>query len=185
MGTLRLRTATAADLPFIMETERLPANRPVLGMFEEAQHLDHLADPGWAYLLGVEDVDINPPRQGAREDEPRTPVMRERPAGFALVADLAERNGNVCLRRFAAAEAGRGIGSALLPRVLDWVFSRPASHRFWMRLTIDNHPARRLYEKCGFKLEGVQRQAALRDDGSRVDMLLMSILRLEWPLSIT
>lgn len=149
-----LRCATADDIPFIMQTERLPGYDLVVGRFEEAEHHARIADPAWAYLVGDD--------------------------GFAILNDLDNRDGNVCLKRFAVTERGRGLGSRLMPLVVDWSFTHTPVHRLWLNLIEGNEAAWRLYERSGFLKEGVRREAAVLPDGRRSNMIMMSILRPEW-----
>lgn len=161
MVGVTVRRAEAGDIAFIMETERLPGNERFLSFYEENEHHAHLEDAGWLYLVGVDD--------------------QAKHTGFALIKDLDDRGGNINLKRFAVAKPGQGAGRALLPDVLDVVFSSTAAHRFWLTLARDNIGAQRLYSKCGFQQEGVKRESGLRPDGTRIDLIMMSILRAEWP----
>jgi RimJ/RimL family protein N-acetyltransferase len=152
---LSLRRATEDDIPFIMETERLPGYEKTVGRFEEDEHLAHLADPAWLYLVQPE-------------------------MGLALLHGLGSRDGNLCLRRFIVTKTSAGIGSSLLPLVLDHVFQETPTHRLWLHHVRENATAARLYARFGFLHEGIEREAGLRPDGSRFDLINLSILRPEW-----
>ncbi len=52
-------------------------------------------------------------------------------------------------------------------------------HRIQLEVYGNNHRARRVYEKVGFVVEGVRRDAALRE-GEWTDEVLMSLLDHEW-----
>ena len=52
-------------------------------------------------------------------------------------------------------------------------------HRIELAAYGHNHRALRVYEKVGFVVEGVRREAALRD-GEWADEVLMAILDHEW-----
>ncbi|TPP10631.1 GNAT family N-acetyltransferase [Rhizobium glycinendophyticum] len=155
MPALGLRRATEADIPFIMETERLPGYELTVGRFEEDEHSNHLADPAWLYLVHPE-------------------------MGLALLHGVGGREGNLCLRRFIVTKTSNGFGSALLPLVLSHVFNETSTHRLWLHHVKDNTKAARLYARFGFLHEGVEREAGLRPDGSRFDLVNLSILRPEW-----
>jgi RimJ/RimL family protein N-acetyltransferase len=152
---LTLRRATQDDIPFIMTTERLPGYEQTVGRFEEDEHRRHLADPAWLYLVQAE-------------------------MGLALLHGIGNRDGNLCLRRFIVTKTSSGFGSALLPVVLDHVFEETATHRLWLHHVKDNTKAARLYARFGFLHEGVEREAGLRPDGSRFDLVNLSLLRPEW-----
>jgi diamine N-acetyltransferase len=155
-----LRSATPADIPFIMETERRPGNLDRVGRWSEAEHATSLASPDHAYFIGLD------------EDA--------RPAGFAMLQDLRDKNGNLLFRRLAVSEPGGGHGRRLFQGVTDWVFRETAAHRLWLVVYRHNETAYRLYRSCGFVEEGVAREARLLSDGSRVDALTLSLLRPEW-----
>jgi RimJ/RimL family protein N-acetyltransferase len=150
-----LRRATEADIPFIMETERLPGYEQTVGRFEEDEHRSHLADTAWLYLVHPE-------------------------MGLALLHGTDSRDGNLCLRRFIVTKTSSGLGSALLPLVLDYVFAETSAHRLWLHHVKENTKAARLYARFGFQHEGIEREAGLRPDGSRFDLVNLSILRPEW-----
>ncbi|HBQ94277.1 MAG TPA: GNAT family N-acetyltransferase, partial [Sulfobacillus sp.] len=54
---------------------------------------------------------------------------------------------------------GQGIGTALLSAGLAWARQSPTVHRVQLEVYADNRPARHLYEKFGFTIEGRKRHA--------------------------
>ncbi|MEU5120397.1 GNAT family protein [Streptomyces asoensis] len=74
---------------------------------------------------------------------------------------------------------GRGLGTEATRLIVGHGFERLGLHRVQLELYGDNARARRVYEKAGFVVEGVRREAALRD-GVWVDEVLMGILDREW-----
>ena len=155
MDGVSLRKAGAADIPYIMATERLPGYEQVLGRFAEERHLRLISDPTWSYHVadGI---------------------------GFVIFNELDDRDGNYSLKRFAVERMSSGLGSILMPLALDWLFSNTAAHRLWLHHIDGNEAAHRLYAKFSFQQEGRKREAVARADGSRADLVLMSILRPEW-----
>ncbi|MFF3498248.1 GNAT family N-acetyltransferase [Streptomyces sp. NPDC003247] len=73
----------------------------------------------------------------------------------------------------------RGIGTEATRLVVGYGFERLGLHRIQLEVYGDNARARRVYEKAGFVVEGVRREAALRD-GVWVDEVLMALLDREW-----
>jgi len=67
---------------------------------------------------------------------------------------------------------GRGLGEALLEAAAAEAVRRGA-RRLTLRVLAPNAPARRLYERCGFVVEGVLR-GEFRLDGEDVDDVLMA-----------
>ncbi|KPF41986.1 GNAT family N-acetyltransferase [Rhizobium sp. AAP43] len=155
MPALTLRRATEADVPFIMETERLPGYERTVGRFEAHEHEQHLADPDWLYLVA----------DGS---------------GLAIMHGLNNRDGNLCMRRFMVSRQFCGIGTVLLPAVVRTVFEETQTHRLWLHYVRENEIAARLYARHGFQIEGVDREAGVRPDGSRFDLINASLLRPEW-----
>ncbi len=74
---------------------------------------------------------------------------------------------------------GKGYGTEALQLFLRYAFCEMNLRRVSLNVFGYNPRAIRSYEKCGFKIEGRQRQALLRD-GQRWDMIYMGILREEW-----
>jgi len=71
---------------------------------------------------------------------------------------------------------GRGYGTEMTRLVLDHAFDTVGLHRVELEVYSHNPRALRVYEKCGFRLEGRRRDALLWD-GVRYDALLMAVLR--------
>ena len=159
-SSIRLRPAGPEDIAFIMATERMPGFEKLVGRWSEDAHRTALAAAGHAYLLGID-------------------AAGER-AGFAIVRDLDDAHGNVCLKRIAVTAPGRGIGGAFAGALVRWAFTQSAAHRLWLDVMAHNARARHVYSSHGFVEEGVMRGAYLGADGGRVDLVLMSLLRPDW-----
>lgn len=74
---------------------------------------------------------------------------------------------------------GKGVGTWSVRWMLRHAFADQGLHRVELSVLADNAAAIRLYEKCGFSLEGTRREACYKQ-GKWVDMLSMSILDREW-----
>ncbi|MFC3382662.1 GNAT family N-acetyltransferase [Couchioplanes azureus] len=74
---------------------------------------------------------------------------------------------------------GRGLGTEATTLVLHYAFTTLSLHRVSLEVYAFNPRARRVYEKAGFKPEGVRRDAFVFD-GERVDSIVMSALATEW-----
>lgn len=68
---------------------------------------------------------------------------------------------------------GRGVGRALVEAAVDLARERGA-RRLTLRVLAHNRPARRLYERCGFAVEGVLR-GEFHLDGADVDDVQMAL----------
>lgn len=74
---------------------------------------------------------------------------------------------------------GQGNGKEALKLTIEFGFEELNFHRIYLTVLEYNEPAIKLYEKLGFKREGVYREFIHRD-GKRYDMYLYGILRPEW-----
>jgi len=74
---------------------------------------------------------------------------------------------------------GKGYGTDAMFALLDFGFGNLRLNRLWLEVYDFNERARRSYEKCGFVLEGTERQAIFKR-GRFHDVHLMGILRDEW-----
>lgn len=119
-----------------------------------------------------------------------------RPAGLIIATPEGEALGLVVLRAERleargvelslligdAERWGQGLGTDAVQTVLDACFGGWNLHRVWLRSEAWNVRAHRLYEHCGFQLEGTLRQAAFLD-GRYEDVLLFGQLAGEWAAS--
>lgn len=74
---------------------------------------------------------------------------------------------------------GQGFGSEATRMTLDYAFGTLNLNRVWLQVYASHAPAIRVYEKAGFRKEGVQRAQHFLD-GHYEDGVLMGILRSEW-----
>jgi diamine N-acetyltransferase len=155
---LELTGATAADIPFIVATERLPGYEELVGRWTETEHRVALAREHYAYFI-------------ARVDS--------QPIGFAIVRDWASRESVTCIKRIAVVQPGQGAGRALLTQLVGRIFRETEAYRIWLGLFPDNGRAQRAYEAVGFKAEGLARGNAFFGGVYR-DELIMALLRPEW-----
>lgn len=98
-----------------------------------------------------------------------------------VVLNELDVNNNSCSFRIALGATGqdRGFGTEATRLVLGHAFDRVGLHRISLEVYAFNPRARRVYEKVGFRPEGVLRDALLWE-GERYDAHVMSILAPEW-----
>jgi RimJ/RimL family protein N-acetyltransferase len=159
---LQLIRATAADIPFVMATERLEGYERLVGRADDAWHRAALGDARIACFVG----------QIAGES-----------IGFAILTDWASARQVTHLKRFAVVRPDQGLGRLLLRAVAEAVFTQTRAYRLSLGLFPENVRARRAYEAVGFQVEGVSRGSALFDGVNR-DELVMALLRPEWSASV-
>jgi RimJ/RimL family protein N-acetyltransferase len=155
---VELRRASAADIPFIMWTERLEGYEALVGRWDEDRHLAALADQRYALFIAEADG---------------------RPAGFAILRDWASPERVTLVKRVAVAQPGRGLGTSMMRAVVDAAFLETDAHRLWIGCFPDNLRARRAYEAVGFAAEGVSRGSAFFH-GEHRDELVLALLRPQW-----
>jgi RimJ/RimL family protein N-acetyltransferase len=153
-----LRRATSADLPFLLGLERRYSALGFVGTDSESLHNERMASSGASYLI-VEDSG--------------------RPAGFVILCGLDSVNRCVELKRIMVDPPGKGVGSAVLRRILTMVFDEFSAHRIWLDVYEDNQRARSVYRTLGFVEEGTLREC-IHDGGRFRSLVVMSILEPEY-----
>lgn len=76
-------------------------------------------------------------------------------------------------------ESGKGYAQRALKMSLEEFFSIEGLNRIWLKVFTDNLPAIHIYEKIGFRLEGIERESFLYE-GKYKDQMIFSILKKEW-----
>lgn len=101
--------------------------------------------------------------------------------GFTTFSSLDGDNGSVMFHiTIGERDAwGRGLGTEATELMLEHAFERLGLHRVGLSVFSYNVRAIRAYEKAGFRLEGRQREAIMRD-GRYWDEIQMGILVDEW-----
>ncbi len=92
-----------------------------------------------------------------------------------------EPENHSCSFRIALGPAGRGrgLGTEATRLIVGYGFEQLGMHRISLEVYSFNPRARRVYEKAGFRAEGVLRES-LRYGRERIDATVMSILSSEW-----
>jgi [ribosomal protein S5]-alanine N-acetyltransferase len=80
---------------------------------------------------------------------------------------------------FVVSMRGRGLGKQVTRLILDWAFSDLGIHRVELEVLSTNQRAIRCYLACGFRPEGVRREAELYPDGWQ-DFIEMAVLDSEY-----
>jgi RimJ/RimL family protein N-acetyltransferase len=74
---------------------------------------------------------------------------------------------------------GRGYGTEATRLVTDHAFRTLNLNRVGLQVHAGNVAGRRAYEKAGYRVEGIQREAVYRE-GRFGDLVLMAVLRSQW-----
>ena len=99
-------------------------------------------------------------------------------AGLRVNAD--QHGATYTVGLFVADLRGRGLGQEITRLVLSWAFGELGVHRVELEVLAFNRRAINCYLACGFRQEGVRREAELYPDGWK-DMIVMGLLRAEYP----
>jgi RimJ/RimL family protein N-acetyltransferase len=105
----------------------------------------------------------------------------DRLIGYCQLHDIhpIHRSARLQIRIGDADARGHGYGTDAVRLLLRFAFDDLNLHRVSLQVFKTNAAARRVYEKCGFRVEGELRQAAFID-GEYTDILEMGILRDEY-----
>jgi RimJ/RimL family protein N-acetyltransferase len=166
-SSVRLRAPQRADIPLFVkwfndpETTRFLLRSPPMGMEEEEAWYDSLVNKDTKVFcietkdgrlvgnIGIINVD-----------------WTNRKADIGIVIGEKE-----CW--------SKGYGTEAITLLLGYLFDEMNLERVWLYCDMENHRARRCYEKCGFHQEGVFRHNRLQGGKFRDDAV-MSILRQDW-----
>lgn len=119
--------------------------------------------------------------RGAQHDRADWAIHRQHDGAFlgeAVINDFDPHNESAGYRIWLGGPAhfGRGYGTEATRLVVDYALDRIGLHRLELEVFAFNPRARRVYEKCGFQLEGTLRDALLWE-GAFTDTHRMAILR--------
>lgn len=93
--------------------------------------------------------------------------------------DWSARSAELHIMVGEEADRGRGLGTFAVSEMLRHAFRDLGLHRVELDALAGNDRAVHVYEKCGFRAEGVRREAAFKD-GRWTDLCHMAVLDREW-----
>ena len=93
--------------------------------------------------------------------------------------DLRDRRASLAIGIEDFGRLGKGLGTETIRLVQQYAFGELGLHRLSVRVVEYNHRAIRAYEKCGFVIEGREREAAFVD-GRWYDDVMMGIVDNEY-----
>jgi RimJ/RimL family protein N-acetyltransferase len=96
-----------------------------------------------------------------------------------LIIDADQHCATYAVGVFVAELRGRGLGREVTRLVLAWGFEVLGVHRVQLEVLASNRRAINCYLGCGFRREGVRREAQLYPDGWK-DFILMGLLQSEY-----
>jgi [ribosomal protein S5]-alanine N-acetyltransferase len=96
-----------------------------------------------------------------------------------LRVDAGQHRATYTIGLFVAGLRGRGLGREITRLILSWAFGVLGAHRVELEVLAFNRRAINCYLACGFRQEGIRREAELYPDGWQ-DLILMGLLRSEY-----
>ena len=101
--------------------------------------------------------------------------------GTIFIKNIDHKNHNGEYGIFIGEESARGKGYARFAtkEILKYGFEELNLHRIHLTVMADNISAIKSYKNSGFVVEGILRDAYLKDD-KFIDILMMSILKSDW-----
>ena len=130
---------------------------------------------------------VEPERRVVPRDRVQPPLVGEQreqrtvqPPGQHLgPADAGQHRGTYAVGVFVAALRGQGLGREVTRLVLAWDFGQLGLHRIELEVLAFNTRAIRCYLACGFRSEGIRREAELYPVGWQ-DLIVMGLPRSEY-----
>lgn len=107
-------------------------------------------------------------------------IIKNNFAGLITLSNIDHLNRTSCLHIMIKEEyQNLGVGSIVIKKMLKHAFYNLNLNRVELEVLYDNIRAIHVYEKNGFKKEGVRRQIVYKN-GKYVDLINMSILKSEY-----
>jgi diamine N-acetyltransferase len=154
-----LRPTEVDDLQYVVAAEQHDDNRAFVVTWSYDQHRGALFGTDLAHLIVEDEAD--------------------KPVGFIILAGLESPHQNIEFRRIVITEKGKGYGQEAIQQVQRFAFTRLSAHRLWLDVKESNHRARYIYEKLGFREEGILREC-LKNGEQFESLVVMSILSHEY-----
>ncbi|MBR0838806.1 GNAT family N-acetyltransferase [Bradyrhizobium liaoningense] len=86
--------------------------------------------------------------------------------------DMQDRRASFAVGILDPNYLGRGIGTEAMRLALQFAFEQMSLHRISVRVLAYNHRAIRAYQKCGFLVEGRERESAWVNDHWHDDLIM-------------
>ncbi|MEU3626647.1 GNAT family N-acetyltransferase [Amycolatopsis coloradensis] len=180
----------------MIDTEALRTQPELTGENIVLAQLDESCfEPAWRALREPETIRLTGTHTVFTEDQIRTwlasrpglddradyAILRKEDRGYLGEVVLSDFDGDNRSAAFRIALTGpdvfgKGYGTEATKLILDFAFDVVGVHRVSLEVFDFNPRAQRVYEKCGFVREGLQREA-LWWDGEWHDVVTMAILK--------
>lgn len=155
---ITLQKTRLSDLEFVRDAESHSENRDFVYQWTYAEHESALHDPNLEHYIIL---------------------YNQVPSGYVILDDVLNPSHSINLRRLVVVKKGLGIGKKSLDLIKSIVFGSLNANRLWLDVFCDNIHAYQLYQKSGFREEGLLRDSYLRN-GIYVSQYIMAILKNEY-----
>jgi RimJ/RimL family protein N-acetyltransferase len=144
----------------VLSVERDAANLPFITPWERTQHEGAVRFPDFRHFVveGGEGTDA---------------------VGFVILQGCRNPHGAIELKRIVLQDKGRGMGRQCVRLLKRMAFRDLDAHRFWLDVKASNMRAKALYEREGFVVEGLLRDA-VSVEGGYDSLVVMSMLEREF-----
>ncbi|MUG95955.1 GNAT family N-acetyltransferase [Scytonema sp. UIC 10036] len=156
---MRSRQANTNDIDFILSQESRDEYATFIIRWSRDEHRKNLANPDKQYFIIENELG--------------------QPSGYVILSGLKSPNRSIELTRIVITQPGLGYGKSILRILIKMIFEEYKAHRFWLDVFEHNQRARHVYQTCGFKEEGVLREAVRQGD-KYSSLVIMSLLESEY-----
>lgn len=161
---LRFRNSTKADLNYIKAAESHEANKAYVFQWSKEKHLNAIKNEDILHII-VEEIETG------------------ESVGYIIMAGMLSDFNSLEFMRFVITKKGKGYGRKAVNLMKKMAFEIYHAHRLWLDVKEHNKLARSIYEKEGFKLEGIFRDYVLYE-GKYENVVLMSMLEEEYFMEV-
>lgn len=154
-----LRPTEVDDLSFVVAAEQADENSRFVMQWTYDQHRGALYGTNLAHLIVADETD--------------------HAVGFIILAGLESPHQSIEFMRLVITDKGKGYGKEAVEQVQRFAFTRLNAHRLWLEVKDHNQRARHIYEKYGFREEGLLREC-LKNGDVFESLVVMSMLSHEY-----
>lgn len=160
-----------------------------MGMQDAQLLFDMINDPDTERMLGGSSFPVSKESQNRwiEEQKNRKDILRcivavkedmEHGLGTVILSDIDSKNGvaQVHIKMAKGQGRGKGYGTDALKTIVHYAFNELRLNCIYADVLEYNIPSQRLFEKCGFKKDGVLRSRVFKN-GKYIDVFTYSILK--------